>query len=468
MAVVTRFPPSPTGYWHIGSVRTALFNWLFARKSGGKFILRIEDTDRARSSQEAVDIILAGMDWLGLDYDEGPYYQTQRFDRYGEVIEQLIAQDKAYHCYCSKERLETLRADQMAQKLKPRYDGHCRDRESAPPDVAPVVRFKTPLESGVVVADKVHGHITTSNTELDDLVIARSDGTPTYHLTVVVDDIDMGVTHIIRGDDHINNTPRQVHIMEALGAARPVYAHVPMINGSDGKKLSKRHGAVSVLEYRDQGFLPEALTNYLARLGWSHGDQEIFSRAELIEAFDFDGLNKSAATFDWDKLSWLNQHYIQHAAPADLVAFAEPYLASAELDLDNGPEVAAVVEAQRTRAKTLVEIAEQSRMFYGDLIRDEAAAKKHLRPVIGPALTAIKEKFTQLEVWDGAVLKDIVEQTAAEFDMKMGKVAQPLRVAVTGSSASPSIDITLELVGQARCLERLAAALIYIDKRAAA
>jgi glutamyl-tRNA synthetase len=238
--------------------------------------------------------------------------------------------------------------------------------------------------------------------------------------------------------------------MEALGAARPVYAHVPMINGSDGKKLSKRHGAVSVLEYRDQGFLPEALTNYLARLGWSHGDQEIFSRAELIEAFDFDGLNKSAATFDWDKLSWLNQHYIQHAAPADLVAFAEPYLASAELDLDNGPE------------------AEQSRMFYGDLIRDEAAAKKHLRPVIGPALTAIKEKFTQLEVWDGAVLKDIVEQTAAEFDMKMGKVAQPLRVAVTGSSASPSIDITLELVGQARCLERLAAALIYIDKRAAA
>ena len=469
MSVVTRFPPSPTGYLHIGSVRTALFNWLYARKSGGKFILRIEDTDRARSSQEAVDIILAGMEWLGLDYDEGPYYQTQRFDRYGEVIEQLLAQDRAYHCYCSKERLEKLRAEQMTQKLKPRYDGHCRDLDGAPPvGIAPVVRFRTPLEGSVAVADKVHGYITTNNTELDDLVIARSDGTPTYHLTVVVDDIDMRVTHIIRGDDHINNTPRQVHILEALGAERPLYAHVPMINGADGKKLSKRHGAVSVLEYREQGFLADALTNYLARLGWAHGDQEIFTRAELTNAFDFDGLNKSAATFDWDKLTWLNQQYIQNAAPADLVALAAPFLEDAKLQLNDGPAIAAAVEAQRTRAKTLVDIAEQSHMFYGDLIRDEEAAKKHLRPVVGPALKAIQEKFATVETWSGAALKDIVEQTAAEFDMKLGKVAQPLRVAVTGSSASPSIDITLELVGRERCLERLDAALIYIAERAAA
>ncbi len=469
MSVVTRFPPSPTGYLHVGSVRTALFNWLYARKVGGKFILRIEDTDRARSSQEAVDIIFAGMEWLGLDYDEGPYFQTQRFDRYGEVIEQLLAQDKAYHCYCSKDRLETLRAEQMAQKLKPRYDGRCRDRIGAPPQgIAPVVRLKTPREGAVAIEDKVHGYITTSNLELDDLVISRSDGTPTYHLTVVVDDIDMGVTHIIRGDDHINNTPRQVHIIEALDAPRPLYAHVPMINGADGKKLSKRHGAVSVLEFREQGFLPDALTNYLARLGWAHGDQEIFTRAELINAFDFDGLNKSAATFDWDKLLWLNQQYIQNAEPAALLALAAPYLESAQLQLDKGPDIAAAVEAQRTRAKTLVEIAEQSHMFYGEFIRDEAAAKKHLRPVIGPALKAIQGKFAAVETWHGTELKDIVEQTAAEFDMKMGKVAQPLRVAVTGSSASPSIDTTLELIGRERCLERLDAALIYIAERAVA
>jgi len=468
MSVVTRFPPSPTGDLHIGSIRTALFNWLYARRYGGKFILRIEDTDRARSSQQAVDIILAGMEWLGLDYDEGPYYQTQRFDRYGEVVEQLLAQDKAYRCYCSKERLETLRADQMARKLKPRYDGHCRSLGNVPTEgVAPVVRFRTPLDGAVVIADKVHGRITTSNTQLDDLVIARSDGSPTYHLTVVVDDIDMGVTHIIRGDDHINNTPRQVHILEALGADRPIYAHVPMINGSDGKKLSKRHGAVSVLEYRAQGFLAGALTNYLVRLGWAHGDQEIFTRDELKNAFDFGGLNKSAATFDLDKFLWLNQQYLQNLAPAELVALANPFFEVAKVQLDDGPDVAAAVEAQRTRAKTLIEIAEQSHMFYGDLIRDKDAAKKHLRPAVASVLQKIREKFVAVETWSGAALKDIVEQTAIESNMKMGKVAQPLRVAVTGSSASPSIDITLELLGRKRCLERLDGALVYIAERAA-
>lgn len=469
MSVVTRFPPSPTGYLHVGSARTALFNWLYARRAGGKFILRIEDTDRARSTQEAVDIILAGMEWLGLDYDEGPYYQTQRFDRYGEVIERLLAQDKAYHCYCSKERLETLRAEQMATKQKPRYDGRCRDRAGQPPaGVAPVVRFRTPLDGGIAVDDKVHGYINTSNDELDDLIIARSDGTPTYHLTVVVDDIDMGVTHIIRGDDHINNTPRQVHIFEAMGASRPVYAHVPMINGADGKKLSKRHGAISVLEYREEGYLPEALLNYLARLGWAHGDQEIFTREELTAAFGFDGLNKSAATFDWDKLTWLNQHYIQHASADELVTLAKPYLEAADLDFGDGPDIGAAIEAQRTRAKTLIEIAEQSHMFYGHLIRDENAAKKHLRPVVGPALEKIRQEFAAVEQWNGADLKDIVERVAGEFEMKMGKVAQPLRVAVTGTAASPSIDTTLELIGKQRCLERLDAALAYIAERAAA
>jgi glutamyl-tRNA synthetase len=469
MPVVTRFPPSPTGYLHVGSARTALFNWLYARREGGKFVLRIEDTDRARSTQEAVDTVLEGMEWLGLDYDEGPYFQTQRLDRYGEVIETLLREDKAYHCYCSKERLETLRATQMASKEKPRYDGRCRDLTAAPAVAsAPVVRFKTPLEGGVAVDDKVHGTITTSNSELDDLIIARSDGTPTYHLTVVVDDLDMGITNIIRGDDHINNTPRQVHILRALGGVPPVYAHVPMINGTDGKKLSKRHGAVSVLEYRADGILPEALLNYLARLGWANGDQEIFTRAEMTNAFDFKGLNKSAATFDWDKLHWLNQHYIQHAPLDQLVALAEPYFASANIDLTAGPDVSAAIEAQRTRAKTLVEIAEQSRLFYDDYTLDGGAAKKHLRPVIGPALRAVREAFSEVSPWEGEVLKNLVEEIAATHGLKMGKVAQPLRVAITGSAASPSIDVTLELVGKAGTLARLDGALAYISARAAA
>ena len=466
MSVVTRFPPSPTGYLHVGSARTALFNWLYARGQGGKFILRIEDTDRARSTQEAVDVILAGMDWLGLDYDEGPYFQTQRFDRYGEVIENLVKQGLAYPCYCSRERLENLRAEQMATKVKPRYDGHCRERTSPPPaGGSPAIRFKTPMDGNISVDDKVHGPITTNNDELDDLVIARSDGTPTYHLTVVVDDIDMGITHVIRGDDHINNTPRQLHILEALKAPRPVYAHVPMINGSDGKKLSKRHGAVSVLDYREQGFFPDALLNYLARLGWAHGDQEIFSREELTSSFRFDGLNKSAATFDWDKLQWLNQHYIQQCPIDRLVEFARPHFVNLGIGSEDGPPIEAALDAQRTRAKTLVEMAEQSKMFYGAFVLDEGAAKKHLRPVISPALRAVRDKFADITDWEGEALKGIVEQTAEEFSFKMGKVAQPLRVAVTGSAASPSIDVTLELVGKLSTLARLEIALQYIAKR---
>lgn len=469
MSVITRFPPSPTGYLHIGGARTALFNWLYARQQGGKMVLRIEDTDRERSTQEAVDAIFEGLAWLGLDYDEGPYYQTERFERYGEAIKQLLDAGKAYHCYCSKERLDNLRAEQMATKQKPRYDGLCRNRVEPPrPDETPVVRFKTPLEGAVLIDDQVRGQVTINNSELDDLIIARSDCTPTYHLTVVVDDIDMGITHVIRGDDHLNNTPRQIHILEGLGAKRPVYAHVPMINGSDGKKLSKRHGAVSVTQYRDDGFLPQAMLNYLARLGWSAGDQEIFSLEELIEQFSIAGINQSAAGFDIEKLTWLNQHYIQ-TLPIDILCkHVGPYFAQAGLAVEQGPAIEAAVDAQRERAKTLLEIVENSKPFYSEISLDENAAKKHLRPVIAEALGELKEAFEKEPQWRGAALHQAIETVAAKFEINMGKVAQPLRVAITGSGASPSIDVTLELVGRERTLARLDKALEYIKNRSEA
>ena len=312
MEVKTRFAPSPTGYLHIGGVRTALFSWLFARHHHGKFVLRIEDTDRERSTQESVDAILKGMEWLGLDFDEGPYYQTQRFDRYKEVIQQLLDKDLAYRCYCTREELDALRLEQQKNKQKPRYDGRYRDYTGpVPKDIKPVIRFKNPLEGDVVIHDLVLGDVTINNRELDDLIIARSDGTPTYNLTVIVDDLDMGITHVIRGDDHINNTPRQMNMIEALGGKLPSFAHLPMILGSDGKRMSKRHGAISVSNYADEGYLPEVLQNYLARLGWAHGDQEIFTIDELIEKFSLEKVNKAAATFDLDKLQWLNQHYIK-------------------------------------------------------------------------------------------------------------------------------------------------------------
>ena len=469
MTVITRFPPSPTGYLHIGGARTALFNWLYSKHHGGKMVLRIEDTDRERSTPEAVEAIFEGMNWLGLTHDDGPYFQTKRFDRYGEVIEQLLAEGKAYHCYCSRERIDSIRQAQMARKEKPRYDGHCRDLagtpENAPP---PVVRFKTPREGVIQIDDKVRGVVTVNNSELDDLIIARSDGTPTYHLTVVVDDLDMGITHVIRGDDHLSNTPRQIHILEALGGERPIYAHVPMINGSDGKKLSKRHGALSVLEYRDEGILPAAMLNYLARLGWSHGDQEIFSIDELIQKFDISGINQAPANFDPEKLRWLNQQYIQAMPTNDLVTACLPYFESAGINLDEGPPIAQFVEAQRTRVQTLVEIVDLSHAYYGDMPVDENAAKKHLRPVVAAPLKRLKGVFAEAPEWHGESLHDRIEEVAAEFEMKMGKIAQPLRVAITGRGASPSIDVTLELVGRERTLARLDDALEYIEKRAEA
>lgn len=466
MSVVTRFPPSPTGHLHIGGARTALFNWLYARRHGGTFILRLEDTDRERSTEEAVQSILEGMRWLGLDWDQGPFRQTERFDRYREVAEQLLQAGRAYRCYCSKEELEAMREQAMQRGKKPRYNGRCRDRSDPPPaGVNPVIRFRSPMEGNVVVDDVVRGRVAFSNSELDDLVIARADGTPTYHLTVVVDDIDMGVTHVIRGDDHLNNTPRQINILEALGAARPTYAHVPMILGPDGKRMSKRHGALSVLQYRDEGFLPEALVNYLVRLGWSHGDQEIFDLAELIEKFDIKQINKSAATFDADKLSWLNQHYIKHGDAARLGKLLREQLQSIGIDADSGPAPERVVIALQERAKTLTEMAASVRYLYEDFSGYEDKVEKHLDADAVTCLQALRDSLSTLPVWEQNGIHDRVQQVAEQLQLKLGKVAQPLRVAVTGGTVSPPIDVTLALLGRDRTLARIDGALNFITQR---
>lgn len=466
-SVRTRFAPSPTGYLHIGGVRTALFSWLYARHHQGSFVLRIEDTDRERSTEESVQVILDGMQWLGLDCDEGPFYQTQRYDRYKEIIRKLLDEDKAYHCYCSKEALEVMREEAMARGDKPRYDGRCRHSEHPDKDnIQPVVRFKNPLQGEVIIEDRIQGRVVYQNTELDDLIIARSDGTPTYNLTVVVDDMDMQITDVIRGDDHLNNTPRQINIFNALGADVPNYAHMPLILGADGSRLSKRHGAANILQYKEDGYLPEALLNYLARLGWSHGDQEIFSMNEMIEFFDIRDVNKSAASVNPEKLLWLNQHYIKTADPAELAGKLTDYFAQLGIDAADGPDISELVEVQKERSKTLLEMAEQSRCFYMDFESHDAdAAKKHLRPVILEPLEKMREKFAALDEWQDEKLHQVIDDTAAEFDIKMGKIAQPLRVAVTGGSVSPSIDVTLRLIGKKRVLARLDLALDYVRLR---
>jgi glutamyl-tRNA synthetase len=466
MTTKTRFAPSPTGYLHVGGARTALFSWLHARKHGGKFVLRIEDTDLERSTAESINAILEGMTWLGLEYDEGPFYQTQRFDRYNEVIQKLIDKNLAYYCDCPKERLESLREQQMERKEKPRYDGHCRGRQ-VDPGRPHVIRFRTPLEGSVVVDDLVRGKVVFQNNELDDLIIRRTDGSPTYNLTVVVDDSDMGITHVIRGDDHLNNTPRQINILQALGKTLPRYAHVPMILGDDGSRLSKRHGAVSVMEYRKQGILPEALLNYLVRLGWSHGDQEIFSLDEMIELFDITEVNRAASTFNGDKLLWLNQHYIKDDDPARIAHLLSPHLGDLDIDPASGPNLVDVVIAQQERARTLVEMAEISAFFYKDFdVYDEKAARKHLRPVARDALGKIRQVLAEMTVWTPESLHLAVVDVAESLGLKLGKIAQPLRVAVVGRAASPGIDVTLHLVGQQACLRRIDRALDYIAKRA--
>ncbi len=466
--VKTRFAPSPTGYLHIGGARTALFSWLYARRHGAPFVLRIEDTDLERSTPESVNAILEGMNWLGLDYDEGPFYQTQRFDRYQEVLRQLLREGRAYYCYCTKEELEALRTEQMARKEKPRYDGRYRDYQGPPrAGIEPVVRFKNPLEGEVVVDDLIRGRIVIRNSELDDLIIARADGTPTYNFCVVVDDLDMGITHVIRGDDHINNTPRQINIFRALGATPPHYAHVPMILGADGKRLSKRHGAVSVMQYRDDGFLPEALLNYLVRLGWSHGDQEIFSLEELVQLFDLQAVNKSASTFNPDKLLWLNQHYLKTSDPAHIARHLSWHVGQLGIDPSAGPALSEVVKAFRERAKTLREMAESSAFLYREFeTYDEKAASKNLTAAAEIPLQRLREALAQLPEWRAELLHAAVTQIATETGLTLGKVAQPLRVAVSGTAVSPPIDVTLELLGRQKTLARLERALTFIDSHA--
>ena len=462
MVVRTRFAPSPTGMLHIGGVRTALFSWLYARRHGGVFILRVEDTDRERSTDAATQVILDGMEWLGLTADEGPFYQTRRMDRYREVIGQFLQNGHAYHCYCSKEELEQMRNRQIEAKQKPRYDGTCRNRTEPRPGVSPVVRFKNPLEGSVVVEDVIHGNVVFDNMELDDLIIARSDGTPTYNFCVVVDDSDMKCTHVIRGDDHLNNTPRQINMLKALGAAVPSYAHVPMILGPDGAKLSKRHGAVSVLQYREDGYLPEALLNYLVRLGWSHGDQEVFSMEEMTQLFDIKDVNKSASAFNPDKLLWLNQQHIMRATPERIAQYLKPHLAALGVNVTDDAKLAAVAKAQQERAKTLKEMAQNSLFFFQDVTSyDEKAAKKNLAAEAAGPLATVLAKLSALGEWTAPSLHDVVNQTAAELGVGMGKVAQPIRVAVSGGTVSPPIDVTLEVLGREAVLARLERALAY-------
>ena len=467
MSIRTRFAPSPTGYLHIGGVRTALFCWLYAKAKGGEFILRVEDTDQARSTQQSVDAIIEGMRWIALDYDEGPIFQSDRFGRYRTIANQLLDENKAYRCYCSKEELDEVRESQRQRGLKPRYDRRCRDRVDVPGgQVESVIRFRTPLEGTVSFNDAVRGPISIQNEELDDPVIVRTDGTPTYNFTVVIDDIDMEISHVIRGDDHINNTPRQINIFRALDAPIPIFAHVPMIVGGDGQRLSKRHGAVSVLQYRDDGYLPEALRNYLVRLGWSSGDQEIFSLEEMIEKFDIAGVGRAASTFDIQKLRWLNQHYIKESDTARLASLLGECLEERGLTLAEGPPVGAVAEALRERAETIQEMACKSEYFYREFENfEESAAKKHLRPIAAPLLEAVRAELMKVTDWSTETIHEIVANTAVSHDVKMGKVAQPLRVAVSGSGASPSIEVTLQLVGKWRTLTRIDRALAYINER---
>lgn len=455
----TRFAPSPTGYLHIGGARTALYCWLYAKKTNGNFILRIEDTDLERSTQESVEAILSAMSWLKLDYDEGPFYQTKRFPRYHEVAQQMLAEGKAYRCYCSKERLETLREQQLANKQKPRYDGLCREL-TEPREGSYVIRFKNPLEGVVEFDDLIRGRLVFANTELDDLIIARSDGSPTYNFTVVVDDWDMQISHVIRGDDHINNTPRQINLLRALGATPPLYAHVPMILGSDGKRLSKRHGAVSVMQYREEGILPDALLNYLVRLGWSHGDQEIFSREELINYFDIVGINKSPAAFNLEKLLWLNQHYIKHDDPALIAQELAWHMARIGVDTAEGPSLIEIVKAQGERVKTLKEMAERSRYFYEDVtVADEL--KNHFPPELTPAFNDFGTRLSKLPDWNKEAIHAELVGAAESAGLKLGKLAQPIRVAMTGGTVSPPLDLTICLIGRERALLRLQQVMQY-------
>ena len=453
----TRFAPSPTGYLHIGGARTALFSWAFARKHGGKFILRIEDTDLDRSTKESTQAILESMAWLGLDYDEGPFYQMQRLARYLEIAELLLSSGKAYHCYASKDELDTMREQQRAAGLKPRYDGRWRDSNRTPPTgVKPVIRLKNPQDGDVAFNDLVKGPIIIANSELDDLVLLRADGVPTYNFGVVIDDLDMNISHVFRGDDHVNNTPRQINILKALGEPLPQYAHVPIIMGTDGERLSKRHGAVSVTQYRDDGYLPEALVNYLARLGWSHGDEEIFSRDQLINWFDLASVNRSPAKFNPEKLKWINQHYIKTSSDSFLVEQITSLLEKKDCDITTGPDLQKIVALLKERVNTITELAEKAIPFFIRLEPPEETKKQYFSAEIKPVMCQLIAQFSLISFqWNRQLIHDAIKNMAAANNLKLPKVAMPLRVMVTGVTQTPSIDIVLELLGRKETIDRM-------------
>ena len=460
MTVRTRFAPSPTGFIHLGNLRSALYPWAFARKMKGDFILRIEDTDQERSSQEAVDVIIEGMRWLGLDIDEGPFYQMQRMDRYREVIAQMLQEGLAYYCYMSEEELNALREQQMANKEKPRYNGFWRpepgkDLPPVPADIKPVIRFKNPIGGSVVWEDAVKGRIEISNDELDDLVIARPDGTPTYNFCVVVDDLDMKITHVIRGDDHVNNTPRQINILQALGGALPVYAHLPTVLNDQGEKMSKRNGAMSVRDYEREGYMPEAVLNYLARLGWSHGDAEVFTKEQFIEWFDLDHLGKSPAQHNPEKLLWLNHQYIQQADAADLAKRVQPFAQNLGIPTEKGPDFVGVVNILKDRANTLIEIAEGARLFYMDAPQHSLAdLEANVPATVHPAIADFIEELTQ---GDGskAAISAAFKVVLAKHGLKMPGLAMPIRYAMFATTQTPALDAVISLIGKEETKQRL-------------
>ena len=458
----SRFAPSPTGFLHIGGARTALFAWLWARKNKSNFVLRIEDTDRERSTKESVDAILDGLEWIGLDYDEGPIYQSDRFGRYNEVIHELLSNGQAYYCDCSKERLESMRESQIANKEKPKYDGCCREKSLK----SGVIRFRNPDKGSVTFRDFVKGEVNIENSELDDLIISRSDGAPTYNLTVVVDDHDMQIDCVIRGDDHINNTPKQINLYEALGWDIPKFAHVPMILGSDGSRLSKRHGALNLLSYRDEGFLPEALLNYLVRLGWSNGDQEIFSIDEMIELFELKNINNSPASFNQEKLEWLNQSYIKSLPSRNLIEHLDWHLEKLNINLDDGPDIHEVVEFLKERSKSLVDMAQSCVMFYQDFEDfDEAQAHKIFKSNTKEVLQDLESRLSEINDWNANNIHSVIESICESRSIGFGKVGQPLRLALSGDGKSGSIDKSAQFVGKKRTLSRLNMALSWINSQ---
>jgi len=465
--IITRFPPSPTGYLHVGGARTAIFNWLYARRMQGKFVLRIEDTDAERSTQASVDAIFDALNWLGIDWDEGPYFQTQRFVIYREYIQKLLDAGHAYYCTCTPGQIDAMRQQAMATGAKPRYDGTCREKGLDKSDNA-VVRFKAPLTGITVVEDVIKGNIVFQNDELDDFVICRSDGTPTYNFVVVVDDITMNINTIIRGDDHVMNTPKQILLYKALGSPLPTFGHVPMVLGSDRARLSKRHGAMSVTAYRDMGFLPEALINYLVRLGWSHGDQEFFTRDELIEVFDLENIGRSAGIFDMDKLQAINAEHIMAASPRVLAPVLKPFLENLGIQIEEDEYIQQVIETLQPRSKTLKDMAEAALFYYrSDIVYDEKAAKKFLKAAALEPLTNLTAKLESLESFSQSGLEDVFKAVMDETGLKLGKIAQPVRVALTGRTASPGIFEIIAILGKDRVLPRLKKAIRFIETKVA-